>query len=213
MKLLGAVIVLVVLCLVGLWAAFYGPGVPLRRDDGHVVSSGPDTGAPQRATLGQFSPLARPRPAPELEVSARDGHPVRLADFRGRFVLVNLWATWCAPCVREMPSLDRLQARLGDRLAVMAISEDRGAGAVVDPFLAQHEIERLSVYLDPKMAATQAFRPEGLPATYLIDPQGRILGFVEGGAEWDSPAMLERLDKYLARGTGGSGPLKTSATP
>jgi thiol-disulfide isomerase/thioredoxin len=210
MKLVGAVIVLVVLCLVGLGAAFYGPGAPLRRDDGHAVSSGPDSGAPQPATLGQFSPLARPRPAPELEVSARDGHKVRLADFRGRFVLVNLWATWCAPCVQEMPSLDRLQARLRDRLAVMAISEDSGARAVVDPFLATHRIEGLAVYLDPNMAAEQAFHPEGLPATYLVDPQGRILGLVEGGADWDSPAMLERLEQYLPRG--GSGLLKTSAT-
>jgi thiol-disulfide isomerase/thioredoxin len=210
MKILGAVIVLVVLCLAGLLAAFYWPGAPLRRDNGSIMSSQPDTGAPQEAALGQFTPLDRPLPAPELGFATRDGRVVRLADFRGRFVLVNLWATWCAPCVREMPSLDRLQARLGERLAVLAISEDRGGGKVVEPFLGKLGLERLAVYLDPKTAAQQAFGARGLPTSFLIDRDGRILGRLEGAAAWDSPDMLARLEGYLRRGEGGNGLIKTS---
>jgi thiol-disulfide isomerase/thioredoxin len=209
MKILGAVIVLVVLCLAGLLAAFYWPGAPLRRDNGSIMSSKPDTGAPQEAALGEFTPLDRPRPAPELGFATRDGRAVRLADFRGRFVLVNLWATWCAPCVREMPSLDRLQARLGDRLTVLAISEDRGAGHVVAPFLEKLGLSRLAVYLDPSDAAQEAFAVRGLPTSFLIDRDGRILASLEGAAEWDSPAMLQRLERYL-RPAAGSDVIKTS---
>jgi thiol-disulfide isomerase/thioredoxin len=120
---------------------------------------------------------------------------------------VNFWATWCGPCAREMPSLDRLQARLGDRLAILAISEDRSGGEVVEPFLAKLRLTRLPVYLDPKTAAQQAFAMQGLPTTFLIDPKGRILGQLEGAAEWDSPAMLTLLERYLG---GDSGVIKTS---
>ena len=83
-------------------------------------------GAPQGAALGQFNPLDQPLPAPALDFVGRDGAAQSLADFHGRWLLVNLWATWCAPCVREMPALDRLQAQLGQKLTVLAISEDRG---------------------------------------------------------------------------------------
>jgi thiol-disulfide isomerase/thioredoxin len=209
MKLLGgAVIVLVVLCLAGLAAAVYWPGAPLRRDDGSTMSSNTDTGAPQPAALGQFTPLDQPRPAPDLAFTTRDGQKLSLANFRGRFALVNFWATWCGPCAREMPSLDRLQARLGDRLAILAISEDRSGGDVVEPFLAKLGLTRLPVYLDPKTAGQQAFAMRGLPTTFLIDPKGRILGQLEGAAEWDSPAMLTLLERYLG---GDSGVIKTSA--
>src|SRR5579883_2606342 len=79
-------------------------------------------GTPQDAALGEFTALDPPRPAPPLAFAERGGETRALADFRGHWLLVNLWATWCAPCVREMPSLDRLQAKLGDRLRVLAIS-------------------------------------------------------------------------------------------
>ncbi len=209
MKLLGgAVIVLVVLCLAGLAAAVYWPGAPLRRDNGSIMSSKTDTGAPEEAALGQFTPLDQPRPAPDLAFTTRDGQKVSLANFRGRFALVNFWATWCGPCVHEMPSLDRLQARLGDHLAILAISEDRSGGDVVEPFLAKLGLTRLPVYLDPKTAGQQAFAMRGLPTTFLIDPRGRIIGELEGAAEWDSPAMLTLLEHYLG---GDNGVIKTSA--
>ena len=210
MKLRGAVIVLVVLCLASLLAGFYWPGSPLRRDNGKFVSSKPET-TPQDAALGQFTPLDPPRPAPELAFTDRDGQGLRLADFRGRFVLINLWATWCAPCVREMPSLDRLQARLGDRLAVLAISEDRGGAHAVEPFLEKLALRRLAIYLDAKASAQQALGAHGLPTSFLIDPTGRILGSLEGAAEWDSPDMVARLERYLRQGE-SDGVVKTSVT-
>jgi thiol-disulfide isomerase/thioredoxin len=196
MKRLGAVIVLVVLCVAGLFGALYWPGASARHG-GATERSKPNTAASRDAALGQFTPVDPPRPAPELGFTARDGAAHRLADFRGRVVLVNLWATWCAPCVREMPSLDHLQAMLGDRLSVLAISEDRGGAKIVEPFLAKLGLERLAIYLDPSGAAQQAFAVRGLPTSFLIDGDGRIRARLEGAATWDAPSMVQRLEGYL----------------
>lgn len=208
-----ALIVLVVLCASGLLALVYWAEIPGKAGPGQALSSGSsDNGAPQEAALGQFTPLDPPRPAPALAFTGRDGTPRSLADFRGRWVLVNLWATWCAPCVREMPSLDRLQGVLGNRLAIVAISEDHGAAPVVDPFLDKLGLKRLAVYLDPKGAAGQALRVRGLPTSVLIDGEGRMVGMLEGAAEWDSPAMRATLDRYLAQPAAPSSVIKTSAS-
>jgi thiol-disulfide isomerase/thioredoxin len=210
MRAMQAILVLVVLCAAGLLGAFYWPGASAPRDPGQGSSS-PAGPMKQEAALGQFTPLDPPRPAPELGFTSRDGTALRLADFRGRVVLVNLWATWCGPCVREMPSLDRLQAQFGDRLLVLAISEDRGGAHVVDPFLEKLALAHLAIFLDATSAAQQAFKVRGLPTSFLIDRDGRILGSLEGGAEWDAPDMLARLERYLGQGGGaGSGVIKTS---
>jgi thiol-disulfide isomerase/thioredoxin len=208
-----ALIVLVVLCASGLLALVYRAEMPGNAGPDKALSSGNGgNGAPQEAALGQFTPLDPPRPAPALTFTGRDGTPRSLADFRGRWVLVNLWATWCAPCVREMPSLDRLQAALGTRLAIVAISEDRGAAPVVDPFLEKLGLKQLAIYLDPKGAAGQALKARGLPTSVLIDGEGRMVGMLEGAAEWDSPKMRATLERYLGQPAAPSGVVKTSAT-
>jgi thiol-disulfide isomerase/thioredoxin len=156
-------------------------------------------GAPQDAALGEFTPLDPPRPAPPLAFAERGGETRELADFRGHWLLVNLWATWCAPCVREMPSLDRLQATLGERIRVLAISEDRKGTEVVEPFLGKLDLTAMTIYLDPAAHAQQAFGVRGLPTSFLIDPEGALQGKLEGAAEWDSPTMLKLIEQYLAR--------------
>lgn len=209
--LVRALIVLVVLCASGFLALRYWVVVPEGGVADRVAADrASDEGSPQADALGQFSPLATPRPAPGVSFSGGDGNPVSLADFRGRWLLVNLWATWCAPCVHEMPSLDRLQAQLGHRLTVLAISEDRSGAQVVDPFRQKLELKNLALYLDPKAAVQQAFAVRGLPTSFLIDPQGRILGKLEGGAEWDSPEMVALLDTYL-RQDEAAAPIKTAS--
>lgn len=147
--------------------------------------------------LGQFTALQAPLPAPAVAFTTRDGAEKQLADFKGKLVLVNLWATWCGPCVEEMPSLDRLQAKLGDRLTVLAISEDRQGEAVVAPFLQKNGIRHLAIFLDPKSAATGELGAQGLPTSYLIARDGTIVGKEEGGAAWDSSAMLAKLQPYI----------------
>ncbi len=196
MRFMRIVFVLVILAAGGGLAFLYLSSAPDRRDNASLARNGADTGS-LSAALGQFTPLDPPRPAPELSFAARDGSPTRLADFRGHWLLVNLWATWCAPCVREMPSLDRLQATIGDRLTILAVSQDRGGAPVVAPFLEQLRLASLRIYLDPKGALGQGLGARGLPTTFLLDDEGRVRAQLEGAAEWDSPQLLATLERYL----------------
>jgi thiol-disulfide isomerase/thioredoxin len=121
-----------------------------------------------------------------------------LARFRGSVTLVNFWATWCVPCVKEMPSLDRLAARLGpEGLTVLPISQDRDP-AVIQPFYVARHLTALGRWHDPGGALAQAFAVPGLPTTFLLDRDGRVVGLLLGPAEWDSPEAVALLRHYLA---------------
>jgi thiol-disulfide isomerase/thioredoxin len=159
-----------------------------------------ETGTAGQTPLGEFIPASPPQPAPKVSFADAAGKTVSLSDFAGKIVLVNLWATWCAPCRKEMPSLERLQTRLGDKIAILAISEDIGGAKAVAPFVAKLGLKAVTTYLDPKSAVGRAFKVDGLPTSFVIDRQGRVLGRVEGGAEWDSPKMLAILDPLIDRG-------------
>jgi thiol-disulfide isomerase/thioredoxin len=152
---------------------------------------------PERARLGEFIPASPLLPAPAISFVDLAGNTVSLSEFTGKIVLVNLWATWCEPCLREMPSLERVQSRLGEKLAVVAISEDHGGSKTVDPFIDKLGLKSVKVYLDPKSAIERAFKVQGLPTSFLIDREGRVLGRVEGAAEWDAPKLLEVLKSFL----------------
>jgi thiol-disulfide isomerase/thioredoxin len=156
-----------------------------------------DAATPGQAPLGEFIPASRPWPAPPASFTDAEGKTLSLRDFAGKLVLVNLWATWCAPCRHEMPSLERLQTGLGDKITILAISEDRGGSKAVAPFIAKLALRAVKIYLDPESAVGGAFKVDGLPTSFLIDRQGRVLGRVEGEAEWDSPKMLTILDPLL----------------
>ena len=152
---------------------------------------------PEMVKPGEFIPAATPQPAPEVSFADLQGNWVALADFKGKVVLVNLWATWCQPCLKEMPSLEKLQTAQADKLIVAAISEDRGGGKVVEPFVAKLGLDKVKIYLDPKSAVGHAFSVRGLPTTLLIDAEGRLVGRVEGAAEWDSDKMAAALQPFL----------------
>jgi thiol-disulfide isomerase/thioredoxin len=189
--LIRALTVLLVLCGVALAVVLMRPG--------RVEPVPPQPEATAAApTLGQFIALDAKLPAPALAFATRDGAEKHLADFRGRLVLVNLWATWCVPCVQEMPALDRLQQKLGDKLTILAISQDRRGADAVDPFLVKTGIAHLAIFLDPQSTAIKAFGVEGLPMSFLIGRDGMILGKLEGAAKWDEAPMLERLAPYIA---------------
>lgn len=151
----------------------------------------------EHARLGEFIPASPLLPAPAISFVDLAGNPVSLSEFVGKTILVNLWATWCEPCLREMPSLERVQSRLGDKIAVVAISEDRGGSKTVEPFIDKLGLKSVKIYLDPKSAVQRAFKVQGLPTSFLIDREGRVLGRVEGAAEWDSPELLEVLKSFL----------------
>lgn len=136
--------------------------------------------------------------APELRFTDAQGDEVAFADFRGRAVLLNIWATWCVPCREEMPALDRLQAKLGGPdFQVVALSIDRGGIEPVSDFYAEIGIENLDIYLDRSSAAMRALGVVGIPTTLLIDGEGRELQRWVGPAEWDSPEIVALIKGHL----------------
>ena len=154
-------------------------------------------GAPESVRLGEFMPASPLLPAPATSFVDLAGNPASLSEFAGKIVLVNLWATWCQPCLREMPSLERVQARLGAGITVVAISEDRGGSKIVEPFIGKLGLRSVKVYLDPKSGMERALKVQGLPTSFLIDREGRILGRVEGAADWDAPKLLAILKSFV----------------
>jgi thiol-disulfide isomerase/thioredoxin len=141
-----------------------------------------------------------PVAVPELEFADGEGHPRSLADFRGKIVLLNIWATWCLPCRKEMPTLDRLQAALGgDDFEVVALSIDRRGVDAVKKFFNEIGVQHLAIYVDSARKANYALDVEGLPATLLIDRRGLELGRISGPAEWDAPEMVAFLKSIIAK--------------
>lgn len=157
---------------------------------GLSTAQGSDTDMPDRTKLGEFVASSPPFPAPSIALTDTNGNTVELSDFRGKLVVLNLWATWCEPCLREMPSLDRLQSHFGDRIAVLGVSEDRGGAKAAGPFIAKLDLKSVKFYVDPKSDVGHALEVRGLPTSLLIDHDGKVLGRVEGAADWDSPKML-----------------------
>ena len=131
------------------------------------------------------------RLTPALSFQGPDGRPATLADFRGRTVLLNLWATWCVPCRKEMPALDHLQAKLGGTdFAVVAVNIDTTRLDQPKAFLQQIGVNALPLYADPTANVFQVLRGDGqalgLPTTVLIDRNGCEIGTMAGPAAWDS---------------------------
>jgi thiol-disulfide isomerase/thioredoxin len=135
--------------------------------------------------------------APTVQFRDPDGEPATLADFRGKPLLVNLWATWCAPCVVEMPSLDRLAEREGGRLQLLALSQDIEGREAVARFFEERSLRNLEPYLDDQMAFMTSLRISTLPTTILYDAEGREVWRMTGMAEWESEriqALLREAD-------------------
>ncbi len=143
-----------------------------------------------------------PKPMPELRFQDLAGNETGLDAFRGQVVVLNLWATWCAPCREEMPSLDRLQAAFaGEPVRVIALSVDRAGPDRVKAFLDEIGAASLTVYRDPTVKAARTLKVPGLPATLLIDREGREVGRVLGLARWDGEAALAAVRRLLGTGT------------
>jgi thiol-disulfide isomerase/thioredoxin len=163
----------------------------------------------------RLAPLARgevaavrvekdPKPLPELTFNGPDGRPVTLADFKGRTVLLNLWATWCAPCRQEMPALDKLQGELGGKdFEVVAVNIDTRNPDKPKRWLEEAGVARLAYYADPQAKIFQDLRQigkaVGMPTTLLLDPQGCELAHLSGPAEWASEDALKLVQAALGR--------------
>lgn len=201
LPLIAYIAVAAIFALIGFGAVYVTLGDPDNRKAAAVVSA-PVQSAPSAAPMpagpgrnplsvghmAAFVFKSAPEELPEAGFIDAQGRERTLADWKGKVVLLNLWATWCAPCRKEMPGLDRLQAELGsDQFEVVAVSVDRTGIDGAKKFLDQIDVRSLAVLADPGARMATTLKAIGLPATLLIDRQGRELGRLIGPAEWDTP--------------------------
>lgn len=147
-----------------------------------------------------FVARAVPEAVPALTFEDAGGTARTLDDWKGKVVLVNLWATWCAPCRKEMPSLDRLQAQLGgDNFEVVAISVDKSGTDLPRSFLERTNVTSLKFYHDKTGAVGGKLKAFGMPTTVLIDRGGREVGRLTGPAEWDSPDAVALVKAAIGK--------------
>lgn len=150
------------------------------------------------ATIGRFKPATQPQTAPMVPFFDAAGTARTFADYPDQPLIVNLWATWCPPCVQEMPALDRLVDLMRtEGIAVLALSSDRAGAPVVRQFFETYAIRRLEILIDRQTAVTRAVAAAGLPTTILFDRTGREQGRVVGVATWDAPETAAFLKRCL----------------
>ena len=132
-----------------------------------------------------------PKALPEIAFTDADDKALKIADYKGKVVLLNFWATWCAPCVKEMPSLDKLQAEMGkDKFVVVPLSLDGPSKPKVAPFYKDKNLASLGIYFDKGKKVQQALDVSVLPTSILIDKEGREIGRLQGDADWDKPESI-----------------------
>lgn len=156
-----------------------------------ILGAGPgaaDVAAADAARAGEMQKLnfAAPKALPEVGLLGMDDAPRSLAEYRGKWVLVNFWATWCPPCRREMPSLDALQGVMGgEDFAVVTVATGRNAVPAITEFFAEAGVTRLPVLRDPKSALARQMGVAGLPVTVILNPEGQEVGRLIGDADWN----------------------------
>jgi thiol-disulfide isomerase/thioredoxin len=165
-----------------------------------ATAHGSDHPAAFRNDRQQFTYLSPIKPAQMTPILAENGDLLDLGRFRSEVVLLNFWATWCSPCIQELPALDRLQARLGGPgFTVVALPIDEGDVAAPATFVRRLGLRNLTVYLDFTGTTAEALPLYGLPITYLLDPRGEVIGYIVGATDWDSPEVERLLSHFVER--------------
>ena len=139
-----------------------------------------------------------PRPRLEKQVESRSGAAKQVEDWEGKVVVLNFWATWCPPCRKEMPSLDRLQGAMGnDGFEVVALSMDRASVEKIDNFFMSINVEHLDIFREPSLRIGTEAGVLGMPITLVLDRQGREIARLQGEAEWDGPNAQNLLNQIM----------------
>lgn len=139
------------------------------------------------------------KPVPDIPFRDETGRIWQLSDYRGKGLILNIWATWCPPCIAEMPSLDRLSQQLGgDDFAVLPLSMDRGGAKAVASFYQAKNLTHLPILLDHQASINRFIKPKGLPFSLVVNRQGEEIGQVLGGINWDSPGVVRFLRRKIS---------------
>lgn len=164
------------------------------------AGAGPvDWDAARAAGLPKLAEAATPTPVPDTPFLDAEGREVSLADWKGKALLVNFWATWCAPCRKEMPSLDALQAEDGGKgFEVLTIASGRNPPPAIAKFFAEENITHLPALRDERQALARQMGVLGLPVSVLIDAQGREVARLIGDADWSAPAARAVVSQLAA---------------
>jgi thiol-disulfide isomerase/thioredoxin len=150
-------------------------------------------------SLDNYKAATELKAVPEIHFLDGAGKDRTLADFKGKVVVLNLWATWCTPCVAEMPTLEHLQQKMGENdVVVIALSIDRGGVDTVREFFDRVGVKALPVFVDPTMRAQSTLSAFGLPTTIIIDRDGNERGRLLGPAEWDSDRAIDLIETAMS---------------
>ena len=134
----------------------------------------------------------------DLKFKDDEGKEISFSDFQDKILLVNFWATWCAPCIKEMPSLDRLKKKINKNFDVIAISVDRDGVKKVKDFFNENKITNLEEYFDTKNSLAKEMNLIGLPTSFFINKKGDLIGYFQGDLEWDNNTVIEFIN-YLIK--------------
>jgi len=169
-----------------------------RTDQGGEITANLAATAPISGSVQNFTILPEPVPAPAIAFETETGEAVTMADLEGGLVLVNFWATFCGPCIRELPSLEALAAEFADDgLTVALLSQDHAGWEQINVYLTRLNISTPDSYLDVAKKFAGALGVSSLPVTALIDTNGNIVGAVTGPAEWDTPEAFALIRHFL----------------
>ena len=150
--------------------------------------------------MRKLSLAGTPEDLPEIVMETPEGEEVRLSDYAGTPVILNFWATWCAPCREEMPALDAVQAERSGAIEVVTLATGRNPVTGIERFFEEEGIEDLPILLDKNSAIARSMAVLGLPVTVLIDAEGREVGRLTGGADWASPEAAAVIDALIGGG-------------
>ncbi len=180
-----------------------GASVPAAEAPGAPpADQGGGGGALAGLNTGAMAPLlvrAKPLDVPAVEFLDGDGATKSLADFKGKVVLLNIWASWCVPCREEMPALDKLEAELGGKdFAVVAVNIDKGGADKARAFLAETGVTHLGLYTDPTGKLFAALKAVGMPTTLVLDRDGKEIGRLVGPADWSAPEARRVVEAAVA---------------